>query len=376
MKRALGLLMILCLLTSLFVSAFAAGGVAITKQPESQTVKKGGKVTFSFKSTGQTAITWYFVNPETGEAVPCSQIKDYFKGVRVSGQNSYNLRLSKVPEDLHGWFFYVKIKGNGKTVQSNYVQLLVKGLPEPAYAAPVTPEPVTKKKKSTKKTTTKKTTTASSESGEDGGDEDEPEATPEPTPEPYTPPWVLAEMEAEAQIIKHVNITAQNGLIFALDENGEETGEGSPTMSFENEANFVVKPAEGVEVLYWTVDGKRVDALEEKYENVTETMAFVGRIRTAADIEAASKLDYNNMCTVSCTGCFFTFVLDDMIKVSSGQVPAGAVITVITGEPNSASGRKRVVNKGYSINGGKFEHVDEATFQLTITEDTTISMKQ
>ena len=373
MKKALGLLMVLCLLSSIVISAFAAG-VAITRQPESQTVKKGGKVTFSFKSTGQTAITWYFVNPETGEATPCSKIKDYFKGVRVSGQNSNNLRLSKVPVDLHGWFFYVKIKGNGKTVQSNYVQLLVKGEPEPAYSVPVTPEPTKKTtaKKTTKKKTTTKNTGASSD--DDGGDEDEPEATPEPTPEPYIPPWVIAEQQA--QIVKRVNITAQNGLIFALDENGEETGEGSPTMSFENVANFVVRPAEGAEVLYWTVDGKRVDALEEKYENVTETMAFVGKVRTAADIEAASKLDYNNMCTVTCTGCFFTFVLDDMIKVSSGQVPAGAVITVITGEPNSASGRKRVVNKGFSINGGKFEHVDEATFKLEITGDTTITMKQ
>ena len=175
MKRLLSLLTVLCLLLSMVVPAFAAGGVTITMQPESQTVKKGGKVTFSFRCTGQTAITWYFVNPETGEAVPCSKIGSYFKGVRVSGQNSYNLRLSKVSEDLHGWFFCVKAKGNGRTVQSDYVQLLIKGLPEPSYAPP--PKEETKKKTSkkttTKKTTTKKTTSSSSSDaeGDEGGDD-------------------------------------------------------------------------------------------------------------------------------------------------------------------------------------------------------------
>ena len=69
MKRLLTIMAILCLLTGCFGAARAE--IEITEQPETQTVKAGGTVTFSVeaKDVGKSAITWHFISPDGQEDV-------------------------------------------------------------------------------------------------------------------------------------------------------------------------------------------------------------------------------------------------------------------------------------------------------------------
>ena len=64
MKR---LMMMLGLLLCCVGVAF--GEIVITRQPETQTVRAGGKATFTVKATGaaKQAVTWYFTDPATGK---------------------------------------------------------------------------------------------------------------------------------------------------------------------------------------------------------------------------------------------------------------------------------------------------------------------
>ena len=75
MKRLLGLILALCLVFSLTADALAATKMQITKQPESATTNQKGTVSFSIGYKGSvTAITWYFINPATGEKVTAKKI--------------------------------------------------------------------------------------------------------------------------------------------------------------------------------------------------------------------------------------------------------------------------------------------------------------
>ena len=69
------------------------------------------------------------------------------------------------------------------------------------------------------------------------------------------------------------------------------------------------------------------------------------------------------MVNVTCEGCTFTF-MPSLIKVSSGSVPAGAYITVIS----------KSAPDGYSVNGAAPEHAGKVSFRLQVTEDTVITL--
>ena len=432
MKRTLALLLTLCLVL-LSVPALAWKGPQISKQPENGTVVKG-KVSFSFKVKGQTAITWYFVNPVTGEETPGKKLNTVFKGIKVSNPNSKKISLSKVPDDMHGWFVYAKAKGDGKTATTDMVQILVKGMPDPEYSAPgvlangggsggeeageeegdgeeeaadTTEEETTEEEEESEDSisassssgqeevheaaaeeetdTVEETDTGEetdtveetdtieetdtveeTDTAEEGdtvdegtGDEAEAEAEPEPEPEPVGP--------------KMVHVTAKNALLYEMDDNGEPTGEGVSSLTFEEKGDVYVKPKdEEGEIMHWTVNGKRYNYTEGfPLIGITEDTSIVCKMKGPVD----ESLDYSNMCMVSCTGCYFSFATDDLVHVENGEVPAGAVITVIAGAPDPTIGRKYVVNQGYSVNGGKYEHKNKVTFTLEITEDTTINMK-
>ena len=92
MKRILGLMLILCLTLGCIAPASAAKKVKILRQPQTQTVKAGGKVTFSFKAENNNVITWYLVNPETGEKIAASKISSIFR----TSKNEEDAKNAKV----------------------------------------------------------------------------------------------------------------------------------------------------------------------------------------------------------------------------------------------------------------------------------------
>lgn len=125
--RLLALLTAAVLAIALIPAGLAAAkGVPTVKtQPTDQTVKEGGKCTFTIKQSGATGITWRFYNPSTGESVLASQAGSKFKGLKVSGQNSEKLRLSNIPGALDGWQVFCTLANKNGKIDTEYATLTV-----------------------------------------------------------------------------------------------------------------------------------------------------------------------------------------------------------------------------------------------------------
>ena len=146
MKKIIGLILAFCLVFAVTTSALAAKP-SISNQPESATTDKNGTVTFSVTTKGSVdSITWYFVNPETGEKTSGKKLPSLFKGIKVLNPNSKKITLKKVPEAMHGWLVYAHINGNGYKLDSEQVILQVYGMEAqaevPAEAPAAVPEEV------------------------------------------------------------------------------------------------------------------------------------------------------------------------------------------------------------------------------------------
>ena len=159
MKKIVSLLAVLCLLLGCVSVASAA--IQITQQPETQTVKAGGNVTFTVKAKGVngSAITWYFTNPETGETTTGKKLSSVVKGVKVQNPNSLKITLKKVPEAMHGWTMHAHIGRKTGGVDTDEVMILIAGLepPEDVPAAAPKDEEDTKETADTKNEDSKDT---------------------------------------------------------------------------------------------------------------------------------------------------------------------------------------------------------------------------
>ena len=129
MKKVIGLILVFILVFAVASGALAGSRPKITRQPETRTVKAGGTVSFSIKTTGTVKIiTWYFIDPATGESYTGKQLSGVVKGLKVQNPNSSKITLSKVPESMHGWTVYAHVNGNGYNFDSDKAQLLISGI--------------------------------------------------------------------------------------------------------------------------------------------------------------------------------------------------------------------------------------------------------
>jgi len=437
MKRIVSIIVTLCLVLSCTAVAFAKAGPTIVKQPESQTTDAKGKVTFECKVKNATSITWYFVDPATGEKTSARNIGKLFKGIGVRGPNGQKLSLSKVPDALHGWSLYCHIFGNGYQLDSDTVQLFIYGKeteasaeqpateaesvpaeepqpePEPAPAEEPQPEAEiapaeqpteeqpaeaqiaegqsaeeqpaedqatekksSKKKSSKKKKSTEQTTEQTAEQATEQTAEqpaEETVATAEVAPEPADvtdvgPKYEVNEIGEAIIPDKEITVSATDVLLYPVDARGNlmEGEAGVSAMTFVNTGEFYLKA--DAPIKYVTFNGIRFQPAEPvtsiKLSGVSDDLFISAKLDKGL---AEGELDYDNMCAVTCEGCTFTFRADGLTNVTSGQVPAGASITVLCTE------RDKTAN-GYIINGGEAVQQGKASFKLTITENTTIAM--
>ncbi|MBO4470301.1 MAG: hypothetical protein J5841_00995 [Clostridia bacterium] len=351
MKKIISLVLALCLVFALASEAFAAGKPTITKQPETSTTSKKGAVSFSISVKGTVdSYTWYFINPETGEKVSGKKLSSVFKDIKVNSPNSKKISLTHVPDAMHGWSVYCHVNGNGYKVDSDTVMLLVYGLEPPAGAsapaaapADTTPAENTAPAPETADTANGKPTDDNSRKPDDGSDE------------------AMPELE-----LKTITVSASSKVLLKLDSVGNVV-EGDPVskLTFDNTGSFLVRSENPIKS--WTVNGIRFEPAspvnEFKVMNITEDVALDFKI--VRQTAASAEVDASHMCKVSCTGCTFTYHSGGLRSVTEGEVPAGAPIKVIADSSALAA-------NGYSINGGEKEYAGKASFQLTVTEDTTI----
>ena len=364
MKRVLVFLLMLCMLLGCFTSAFAK--LEILEQPVSQTVKERGKATFSFKVTKQQqmGITWYFVNPDNGEEITGKNIRKTFKGLKVTNPNSQKMTLRNIPVAMHGWSLYARCKAGGAAVETDIVQILIEGMDPPDIALPKRLTAVENKEPAEQKSAKSESSSGEADAEKTASESEEEKDAPEAESENSS---IAAEQEPEPAVI---SITASNALLYPVNAKGKASEEGSSSMSFKGSASFYVAPSSEGEVQYWTINGVRMEPDTQvtgfTFRGVTSDRSVSAKIRKASS-DASADLDYQNMCKITCSNCFFTFMPDGITYAAEGEVPAGAKITVIAGQGAD-------LDKGYTINGEAGQQQNKVTFTMIVEADTSFSM--
>ncbi len=350
MKKIIGLVLVFVLVFTVAADALAGSRPKITKQPESATVKKGGKVSFSIKTTGTVdTVTWYFVDPETGNSYTGKKIAGAVKGVKVDGPtNSKKITLKNVPETMHGWKVYAHVNGNGYTLNSDEVLLLIAGMETDSEApADTTPE---------------------------ASPSDIEQTTPDANPADENPPADTTDAQTPqadetAETVQKsgpFTVSATSKVLRMLDASGNII-DSEPTDKLQFESIGYVLVTTEDPIVSWTLNGIRVEpehtVKEFRITNITSDLLIDVKTRrpTSADVV----VDETRMCKVVCKGCTFSYSRGKLKSVSEGEVPAGAPINVFADSSDLAKG-------GYSINGGEPENAGKAGFQFIVNEDVEI----
>lgn len=362
MKKAIGLILVFCLLFTFAADAFAAGKPNIKKQPVDGKVKNG-KVSFQVKVSGSVdSYTWYLINPETNEAVSAKQLKKNktIPKLVISGENRAKLSLSKVPESMHGWTVYCHIAGNGYKVDSDSVLILYPGKDVPDKESPSgsddsSAEPEDKAKADS--------SDASDDSGsESAGQQPIDSDTASPENDAGEPADENEDTPAASSVVA---VSSSARVLYPLDQ---PDAKPASKLEFTGSGSFMVKSEEPISS--WSVNGVRFELAEPVFEfkvtNVTSSLNLDFSIQRKA--ASAIVVDESKPCTVTCEGCTFTCIPRKLYSVTEGQVPAGSQITVIAGNPASAK-------NGYVINGADPDYQDLSSFSLIVDEDMKIVLK-
>ncbi len=349
MKKIIGLILVFVLLFAVASEAFAGSKPQITKDPETATVKKGGKVSFSIKTKGTVStVIWYFVDPATGNQYSGKKLAGAVKGVKVVGPtNSKKITLNKVPEEMHGWKVYAHVNGNGYKIDSQQATLLIAGMDIPTETPAEEPaeQPVEEPAEQPAEEPSEQTAPAEQTEASEATDGD-----------------TLEDQGAPSKII----ISATSKILRLLDASGNVI-DSTPSSRLEITGIGYVLVSSEEPIISWTLNGIHVQPAEPVNEfrllNVTSDLSV--DIKTSRITAADAVVDENNMCKVTCTGCTFSYIRNNLRSVTEGEVPSGAPINVFADTSDHAK-------NGYSINGGEPEHQGQAGFQFVVTEDVQI----
>lgn len=194
MKRKLAFFLVFCLIMGCCAAAFAASRPVITRQPEAKPGKNGTSLVITVKAHSFESLTWYFVNPDTGEKTSGRKISKVFKGMKVSNPNGSKMTLKNVPEELNGWSLYAHFYGNGYKVDSDMIVLSLDG-PSTVSTASVPSD-----------------------------------TQPAPVSAPASGPYTVSAVGLE---------------LYKVDASGEAVGDAASSLTFEGTAALCVKAPEG-----------------------------------------------------------------------------------------------------------------------------------
>lgn len=129
-KHFIMLTAVVYILLGFFAPVPAEAEATITQQPETQTVKAGGKLTFIVKAenTKGQPISWYFKNPATGQETTGRQLSEVVKGVKISNPNGLQITVSNIPKSMHGWSVYCHIGKKSGGIDSETAMILISGM--------------------------------------------------------------------------------------------------------------------------------------------------------------------------------------------------------------------------------------------------------
>lgn len=367
MKRIISLALVFVFVLAVASDAFAASKPKITKQPESATVKKGGKVSFSIKTSGTVnTIIWYFVDPATGESYTGKKLPGAVKGVKIVGPtNGKKITLKNVPESMHGWTVYAHVNGNGYKIDSDRVLLLISGMEVPSDS-PAVSEPPSEEAPAEEQPAAEQPPAEEPPAGDDSP------ASPDALPAGDIPAEQPAETTPAIPEASDKNpsgsftVSATSRVMYRMDASGNVIDESpSTTLRFTDVGYILITSDEPI--LSWTLNGVRIHpeqpVKEFRIMNVTADLSI--DITTARVSAAEAVVDESHMCKVVCKGCTFSYARGKLRSVREGEVPAGAPINIVADSSDLAK-------NGYRINGAEPENMGKAAFQLVVNEDVEI----
>ena len=240
---------------------------------------------------------------------------------------------------MHGWTVYAHLNGNGYTVDSDRVQLLIRGKEPPADGPVEGPESDadSSDSSSSPSASDKKTDT------EDSGD---------------------TEPEEKSSFI----ISCNEKALRKINAGTAEEADPVSRIQFTDITSFEVKTEETF--TSWTANGVRFEVEEPingfKIQNLTSDLSL--NLKIARPTEADAQRDENHMCVVKCVGCTFTSLQDNLRGATDGKVPAGTVIMV-------TADTAELRDAGYRINGDAPINMGLVSFRYTVNDDVEISTK-
>ena len=384
MKRFLGLVLALCLILGIAAEAAAAGKPVFSQQPESATTDRKGTVSFSVKvkaNGSKVSYTWYFVNPATGEKVSGKNLSKTVKGVKVAKPNTPKITLKKVPAEMHGWLVYCHINGNGYKQDSDQVVLNVYGMepvsdpsaqPEEAGEPAAGPEQPAEGTETAEPAEGGETAEPAPEVGEpaepaEGGETAEavPEGAEAVEPAAADDP----ESEGADYVSRDITVSASAAFLIPIDSMGKATSDTPvSTLTFTDTGNVSIRSEEPIKS--WTINGIRFESENPQNTinlfNISEDLTI--SLSTEQKTAASAQVDESVVCKVTCEGCAFTCATKGIRNATEGEVPSGSLITVFAKDSSA-------LPNGYVINGAEAAYKNKASFQLTVTEDTNITLK-
>ena len=384
MKRFLGLVLALCLILGIAAEAAAAGKPVFSQQPESATTDRKGTVSFSVKvkaNGSKVSYTWYFVNPATGEKVSGKNLSKTVKGVKVAKPNTPKITLKKVPAEMHGWLVYCHINGNGYKQDSDQVVLNVYGM-EPVSDPSAQPEEAGEPAAGPEQPAEGTETADPAEGGETAepapevGEPAEPaeggetaEAVPEGAEAVEPAAADDPESEGADYVSRDITVSASAAFLIPIDSMGKATSDTPvSTLTFTDTGNVSIRSEEPIKS--WTINGIRFESENPQNTinlfNISEDLTI--SLSTEQKTAASAQVDESVVCKVTCEGCAFTCATKGIRNATEGEVPSGSLITVFAKDSSA-------LPNGYVINGAEAAYKNKASFQLTVTEDTNITLK-
>ena len=363
MKRIVGLILVFCLVFSLFAEALAVPKWEIVEQTKCETNEKKKTVSLSVKVKGKgIKYQWVFVNPEDPEDKVTGKnlSKDKrFKGIKVKDYAKSKIILSKVPEALHGWYAYCHLYANAYKLDTNPVTVQLPGM-TPA------PEP------DISKFTLEDTLTPALEKEKEDAElkEAKKKWTEEET---YEYVMKRAEGDLYEPELKEITVSANGKYLYKLDIMGNpESEEAASSVTLIDSGNVAVKT--DTPLKSFSINGVRIEPEEEltsfKLYNINTDTAL--SLKTASKGAVASeKVDDSVTYTITCTGCSFTYMPKGLKSVTEGEVPSGAMIYVFADKSDAGTG-----TVGYTINGSEPQYLGASSIQLTVTEDLEIAAEE
>ena len=393
MKRFLGLILALCLILGIAAEAAAAGKPVFSQQPKSATTDRKGTVSFSVKvkaNGSKVSYTWYFVNPATGEKVSGKNLSKTVKGVKVAKPNTPKITLKKVPAEMHGWLVYCHINGNGYKQDSDQVVLNVYGMepvsdpsaqPEGSGEPAAEPEQPAEGAETAEPAEGGETAEPAPEGGEtaepaEGGEAAEPAEggeTAEAAPEggEVAEPAAADDPESEGAgyVSRDITVSASAAFLIPIDSMGKATSDAPvSSLTFTDTGNVSIRSEEPIKS--WTINGIRFESENPQNTinlfNISEDLTI--SLSTEQKTAASAQVDESVICKVTCEGCAFTCATKGIRNATEGEVPSGSLITVFAKDSSA-------LPNGYVINGAEAAYMNKASFQLTVTEDTNITLK-